>query len=108
MSIRTYDYELRIKPWRELTLLADYVSVKGLHFGDSVISAGLFNGINIPTIICYEYYVGMGYYAQFKKDGTELEVNTTNLYKLCDRFVTTKEVITPFKPDSGDSTEEYY
>ena len=96
----TYDYELRIKPWRELTLLCDFIDSDGLHFENYFLSYIAFVTLQHQNLYCHMYHDG--YNKFYNKIGDDLGDLNEVVFTITDKYSTT------IGPVIGDNTEEHY
>lgn len=104
-----YDYELKLKPWQEITRLANFVDSKGANFDNFCIHKDMYAKLNLETL--YAIDIGfMGLMVYFRPSGKQISCKTqdTGIFKLYDYSRTTKEVIKYNKKNSGSNSEEHY
>jgi len=108
----TYDYELRLKPWRELTLLADFIDADGIHYNNAVLSSAQYH-----HIVKHPYYAldtgFMGVLVYFDSEGQQMTADLPTNGGCFDYYRTTKSAVcqSTFNkptPNPGDSSEEHY
>jgi hypothetical protein len=110
----TYDYELRLKPWRELTLLCDFISPRGLHFGKRIVTPHHFKWLSSHPL--YAMYTGfMGFLVYFNTEGKQLSgkqndsfVSLLNTFHPTDKEVVDQSIFNKPTPNPGDNSEDHY
>jgi len=75
--MKTFDYELTIKPWQELVRMANYIDIKGLHYDNFIIDNKTY--LRLVNNIVYGLDIGfMGILVYFNSQGEQIKNKPLN------------------------------
>ena len=79
--MKTFDYELKLKPWQELVRLANFVDNKGLHYNNFIIDNKTYFTLANNIVYGYDIFC-MGIIVYYNSKGKQ--INNSKMINIID------------------------